>query len=411
MNNLALVLMPPFWAMMPPLGICTLRGFLSDHGIHADIFDLNNLQYRNKLSQEVRSNLYCKLAEYEILSFSCYKTNITETIETVKSIRTINPLIKIVLGGPEIASQYFKNSDKLTDIFKDFADLLVVGEGELPLLRFVSGYKYPNALALYDEIANANEFGYSMPDYSGLEIRDYPRDYAMSVYFSKGCVKKCKFCAEKLLYKKFTCLPVEPVIYFIEQNTNNGIRHFVFHDSLMNGNLTALNELVDHVFIKCPGIKWEGQIAIRNDMDIELLKKMKLSGACHLFVGLESGSDKVLNRMNKGYTRKDAFDFFEKLKQADLSFGVSIITGFPEETEEDFMDTVDFLVENKEIIRKIEQINPYVHYEGIDIPESYDYREREVSLKRAKKLIEIIKKEKIKHTNAYMLNLVEPEWK
>lgn len=101
-------------------------------------------------------------------------------------------------------------------------------------------------------------------------------------------------------------------------------------------------------------------------MSDELLSKLKESGCYDLFIGLESGCSKTLKNMNKGFTPEEAKDFFQKLNFAGLFFGVSLIVGYPRETEEDSEQSLKFLIENKDIIPKIEQINPYIYYDGTD---------------------------------------------
>ena len=73
----------------------------------------------------------------------------------------------------------------------------------------------------------------------------------------------------------------------------------------------------------------------------EIANNHKLDRFIHLPV--QSGSDSVLYRMNRGYTREDYLNIIKKLRQAapDVVLGTDIIVGFPGETEEEFADTVD----------------------------------------------------------------------
>ena len=180
---------------------------------------------------------------------------------------------------------------------------------------------------------------------------------------------------------------------------------------MINGDLLWLERFCDEIINNFGSIMWEAQMAIRPDMPDTLFRKLKNSGCYHLFVGLESGCDKTLKNMNKGYSSADAVEFFKKLNREGLSFGVSILIGFPGETNQDFMDSLQFILNNKEMIPKIEQVNPFVYYDGISLSEAEDYKANPESLDRAIFIIEKIKEEGIKHTNAFLLNLVEPAWK
>lgn len=110
-------------------------------------------------------------------------------------------------------------------------------------------------------------------------------------------------------------------------------------------------------------------------------EKMKQSGCYSLFVGLESASNTILTKMNKGFTTDDALKFFNALHQANLFFGVSIMVGYPAETDEDFQNTLDFIVLHKDIIPQVAQINPFTYYDGTSADETADYRVNPIALK------------------------------
>jgi len=429
------VLPPVFWPNMPHLGLATIKGYLARQGMHADVYDLNNLFF-NKFSDNVKrqwriscnaplernvmdiirykfgsdlGTIYDRLAGYDAVGFSCYKSNFKTVLLMSEDLKKKNTGIKIIFGGPEMARQLFEQKDALAGKYEQAADHIIVGEGELPLSRFLKGEKLPRIIK-YDEISDPA--GLVMPDYSDIDLKMYPKNNAVSLAYARGCVRRCSFCAERLLYKTFRVAPVENVLSFMERQVQGGMDQFVFNDSLINGDLSALDKLLDGLISRFSGgIKWEAQIAVRNDMPDILFKKIKESGCYNLFVGFESGSDNVLKMMNKGFTTGDALSFFKQLNSASLSFGVSIIVGHPGETDEDFKEGLDFIVRNKSVIPKIEQVNPFVYYDGIGLSREMDYKYNTVSMSRVKEFIDVIKKEGFKYTNAFLMNLVEPEWR
>ncbi len=148
----------------------------------------------------------------------------------------------------------------------------------------------------------------------------------------------------------------------------------------------------------------QGCNASKEEIDIKhFIEKIKTSGCYNLFIGLESGCDKTLKKMNKGFTIKDAMSFFKKLNSTGIFFGVSIITGYPGETEPDFMESLNFIIKNKSLIPKIEQINPFTYYDGINTKKTGN----KDSLKRLDIFIETIKSHGFKYTNAFIGNLIE----
>ena len=81
------------------------------------------------------------------------------------------------------------------------------------------------------------------------------------------------------------------------------------------------------------------------DLSDELIEVMKNSKkiCTHLHLPMQSGSTRVLKEMNRKYTKEDYLSLVEKIKTAmpDISLTTDIIVGFPGETEEDFLETVD----------------------------------------------------------------------
>jgi len=422
--KLLLAIMPPFWPKTPPVGIGYLEAFLAKNNLDCDILDLNNIFY-NLASDELKKSwlISCnipleknifdliqknypgefkkitdKMLGYEIIGFSCFKSNIHSTLRLARFLKSKHKDIKIVFGGPETAREYFKKSRDI----KDFFDFTVIGEGEKSLLSYIEKPSAKNRIAVFSELDNLDKLPF--PVYKGLDINSYPRKNSASILFSRGCVRKCSFCSERLLYKKFRVRPVESVIEEIRHHkSKNKTDYFVFHDSLINGDLEKLEELCDKIIKNFGSVKWEAQIAVHSGMPPALFEKMKKSGCYSLFVGLESGCARTLKNMNKGFTPQNAVNFFKKLNAAGLFFGVSVIIGYPGETEADFRESMGFIIKNKPLIPKIEQVNPFTYYDGTTAGKNAHKN----ALKRLDIFIKKIKSHGFKYTNAFLGNLIE----
>jgi radical SAM superfamily enzyme YgiQ (UPF0313 family) len=432
----AIVLLPVFWTNLPPLSLAYLKGFLKGHHVQVDCIDANHLfftiasediqntwrkscdrDFERGITEVLRSRypeafhpFVDKLLDYDIVGFSCYRSNFSTTKEIAALLKQKKPGILIVLGGPEITRYFFKMDKQIEKVFKPFADFIVAGEGEAPLLDYLTDSHHTNStLALFQEQQDLKDS--PGPDFSDFDLASYPKRSAIPLIVSRGCIKRCRFCAERFLYKQFRLYPWPSIILQIADFKSKGISAFIFNDSLINADLLWLDAFCDALIKNFGSVAWEAQMAIRPAMSMGLLNKIKKSGCYHLCIGLESGSARTLKHMNKGYTPEEALDFFKRLKNAGLSFGVSMIVGFPHETEGDFLESLHFILKNREWIPKIEQINPFVYYDGIPFPESEDYKSRPESIDRAVYFIKRIKEEGIKHTNAFLLNLVETEWK
>ncbi|MFH1478242.1 MAG: radical SAM protein [Candidatus Omnitrophota bacterium] len=432
-QKILLTILPVFYPMMPPLGLSYLESFLIEKGIHADILDINNIFYnlasgslkkdwsiscnsaleKNILSllekdfPEKFDDVINKLLSCDIIGFSCFKSNFSSTIKIIKFIRSKKPLTKIILGGPEIARLFFKYNGSFPEEIKNLVDHIVVGEGELSLFDLIKGPdNATNETSCFKELKCLDDA--SFPKYRSIDISSYPKK-TISLLLSRGCIKKCSFCSERLLYKRFRARSIESLMDEVEYHKlhNKIARNFVFNDSMINADLGKLDGLSEEIIRNFRSIPWEAQICIRKDMPKELFEKIKKSGCYNLFVGLESGCDRTLLNMNKGFTTSDAVIFFKDLQDAGLRFGISMITGYPGETEKDFEESLEFLIKNKTLIPKIEQINPFTYYEGTPLKKSSGNSTNGIAIKRYEYFVSEIKRHGFKYTNAFLGNLIE----
>ncbi|KKO18625.1 MAG: radical SAM protein [Candidatus Brocadia sp.] len=431
-ETILLTILPVTWPHMPPVGLGYLQAFLSQKDIHADLIDFNHLFYTlsdQQLQKQwlVSCNTFYeenilsliqqrhfkefqdaveRMLTYGTVGFSCFKSNFKTTLSIAGILKSKKDTIKIVLGGPEITRQYFREKGNLSQELLQRADYLIVGEGEIPLYQYLIDNSTCKKIAAFRQLDDLT--GLPFPRYTGINMNAYPRKNTVPIQFSRGCIRRCNFCSERLLYKNFRTRPASSLMEEIQYHKiNNKTQYFVFYDSLINADLKKLHALCDGIIERFGSIHWEAQIAIRNDMNEKLFEKMRQSGCYSLFVGLESGSDDTLKNMNKGFSAEAAINFFIKLHTAGIFFGVSIIVGYPGETDQDFQNTVDFIIRHKSMIPQIAQINPFTYYDGTSANETADYRVNPTAIKRMDILVHEIKRYKIKHTNAFIGNLIE----
>lgn len=419
---LLLIMCPPFWEKLPSAGIAYIIEYLKNYHFNAIFYDLNILIYK-KMPEQFKKDWtinknYITLSFFEycfkkyksdfnkileiikenninFVGFSVLKNNRVFCINTAKFIKRYFRKVKIIFGGPEVFSMYLKNFNNINEI-----DYFVVGEGEKSVLNLLEN-KAEN-ITEFLQIEDLNFF----PKYEEFNLSSYTRKNALPIVASRGCVNKCRFCVERLLFKYYRARDprnvFEEIVYHYK---HNNIQWFTFYDSIFNADLTKLEKLMDLIIKNNLNIVWDAQIAIRNDMDLELFKKMKKAGCINLFVGLESASDRMLQLMNKNFTVKDAIEFFKKLNKIDLQFEVSLIVNYPGETEDDFNETLNFIRYNRKLIKKIGQISGFKNYPGIsvEIPENYNSKLDKLKIDR---LLQVLDEYKIKYTKSFIDNLI-----
>lgn len=170
---------------------------------------------------------YCK--QFDIVAFSCYIWNITQTLEVCKKIKVLNSDIKILLGGPEVSYEY----EDIIDL--DYIDYIIVGEGEIAFQEFLDYYPNPelvsslvwkngkeikeNKLApMFDLTKYENSMPYQF---------DKPEDLSNKVLYietSRGCPYKCEFCLASLDNK---------VRYLPNQTIKNTLLYMMQHGKVI----------------------------------------------------------------------------------------------------------------------------------------------------------------------------------
>lgn len=425
--KIILINSPHFWLKTPHIGLEYLTQYLNQHNIPTEILDLNlsffkqsgnsktawqndnNINYfDNVLYKNILDCLIKRLKEEEIqiIGFSCFNTNWDFTIQLAGLIENKFPNKTIVFGGPQILFEYHKN--ELKEIKNTFKNAyFVIGEGFLPLLNIAQQNESnlpKDRVFKYNEIDNLEEIPICTFSHYDLDTFNF-----IPVLTHFGCSKRCIFCSECFLYKNVRSFPVDYIIEqlnFIKDNLNN--KFISFQDSMFNLDLAYLDSLLSKMLERNITPFWEAQISVNNNMDINLLNKMKKSGCMNLFVGVESFSDRMLKQMNKGYTQDNCLQFFKKLKEADLFFEISLITGFPNESEEDFNETLSFIIKNKDLIPKIAQVNPFIPYPpSICVKNSSNLiLNKDIGRQRLLKLLNTFEEHNIKYNKHFINNLI-----
>ena len=263
-----------------------------------------------------------------------------------------NPDIKIVIGGSGI------NTDKTfaeTLYAKGIIDAYIKGDGEESLVELLKGnneYHGINGIAP-TQIRELDALAY--PDYTDYTLANYTNKkglQALPITGSRGCVRNCTFCDinaawPKFFYRSGASIASE-IKHQVEKYAANAFR---FTDSLTNGSMKAFREMCYELaeYRKTCSIKfqWDGHFIIRSrkQMPPEDFDAMQASGCGTVWIGIESGSERVRNHMKKGYTEADMQYTMEQLDRVGVKTRLLMIVGYVTETQEDFQETLDLFDE------------------------------------------------------------------
>ncbi len=285
-------------------------------GLTKDVYAKNNKLVVNGENPELFKELVDKIKEMkpDIVAISVvYSSQVFYTYSIIKELKKHG--IKTVIGGPAVNPKIIDACD---------AHL----KNEMELIGFINGKKH-------DEL----DFDY-YPLYDKFKLDDYfvgspviPIRTCTSCYY-----KKCAFCShhQNSLYFEFTLDRIKDSI------VNSGKKHIFIVDDMIHKK--RLLEIADA--LKPLNVFWQCQLKPTIDLDYKTLKILHDSGLRIVVWGVESACDRVLGLIEKGTNSKDIEKVLEGSKKAGIKNGVYIMAGFPGETKEEFIETIDFLKTN-----------------------------------------------------------------
>jgi len=299
----------------------------------------------------------------DIVGFSVYNGTLPATYCALKLTRKHYPHIKTLAGGGVFADQLAPGSPNM-DFFlektSDCLDYIFNGEGELLLLKWLKGQLPPQqkiyTLADIDwqtlDIKTA-----SMPNFDDFDMDHYP-NYGSST--SRSCPFQCSFCSETVQwgkYRKKSGKQIVEELTGIYRQTRDQL--FFMSDSLLNPVVTDLSR---RLLQEETSIYWDGYLrAHRDACNTENTMLWRRGGFYRARLGLESGSQRVLDLMNKRITLKEIRETVAALAHAGIKTTTYWLLGFPGETEEDFQATLDFVEEMKDDIYEAD-CNPFWYF-------------------------------------------------
>ena len=170
-----------------------------------------------------------------------------------------------------------------------------------------------------------------------------------------GCNNFCTYCIVPYTRGREVSRKLDDVVDEITKLSANGVKEVTLLVQYVNSYCKTLDGNVDFSMLLKEINKIDGIKRIRfmtshpRDISDEVINSYKTleNLSKHLHLPVQSGSNKVLKEMNRHYTREDYLSKINKIKEisSDIALTTDIIVGFPGETEEDFLDTLDLVNE------------------------------------------------------------------
>jgi len=340
----------------PPLGILYISAYLEQQEIENEIFD-TTFSSKDELSKYLLQYLPDYLGIYVNLMT---KLNVLEIINFIKS-RNELAHTKVILGGPDIRynAENFLNHG---------ADYLVIGEGEESFYELINaldtnkqqslkeipgiGFKDDaknttltqdrTLIKKIDELPLPNRKRIDIAAYQNIWKKHHGSD-AVSVSTMRGCPYTCRWCSRAvygLSYRRRSPAKVIDELKIIQADYHPDSLWFV--DDVFTISHKWMNEFTHE--LKRRNLKINYECITRADrLNEEVISMLKDSGCFRVWIGAESGSQKIIDAMDRRVDVKQVREMIKLTKKYGIETGTFIMLGYLGETEKDIEETIEHL--------------------------------------------------------------------
>jgi radical SAM superfamily enzyme YgiQ (UPF0313 family) len=286
----------------------------------------------------------------QVMGFSIVNGNRWGAIEIARAAKKIAPKVKIVFGG--IGAHFLW--EHYLNHFPEI-DYIVLGEGEysfLNLIRFLEsgGDGNPAELTGVAFRSDGKPKSTCLPEpIADLDALPIPADYFHYQHLSssRGCTWQCTFCGSpKFWGERIRWRSPEHFVRELEVLYKNGIRFFYFSDDTFTMIKERVIEICKKIIAKNLKITWFA-ISRVNYVNEEVLLWMRKAGCLQISYGIESGSEKIREALNKQIKTGHIKKAFALTTKYGILARAYIIYGSPGETWESIQETIDLMHEIK----------------------------------------------------------------
>lgn len=294
----------------------------------------------------------------DIICFSVISdTQLPAALALAATLRSALPKSRVVFGGNALT--YRRSLLAGQTWLRSTIDAICLGDGEPLMAALAAGAtqsELPNSLSwndddkpfigpnlLYDMTTSA------LPDFSDFALHDYLTPHlVIPVETARGCPwGRCAFCIHPVraasgrpLYRP---KPLELVNTELKNHFNAGHRRFMIVDEALPP--ARLRELSD-LFAELPEpVTWIGYARLDAGHTRDGFVRARAAGCRKLFIGVESGSDRILRQFHKGVDSAQARRVLLDAAAAGLAVHSFLMTGFPGENEGDRQATLNLLAD------------------------------------------------------------------
>jgi len=299
-----------------------------------------------------------------VVGFTAVTPVVNSAYRLSAKLKEIIPGLVTIIGGPHATAMPDEG------LLKGL-DYVVRGEGEFTMLELMKNLTNPEGIRGLSYMKNGQpvhnpdrEFmsGEEMdklpfparhlfPDihrYKGQEALGSKVPCA-SIMTSRGCPFGCKFCYKAVFGKKFRARTPENIVAeIIYLKETYGVKEVAIVDDTFTSDVKRVIKFCDLLIEKKVNMRWSCPNGIRVDIgDLEMFKKMKKAGCYRTALGIESGSQRILDDIGKRISLKEIEDTVSMLKKAHIKTMGFFMLGNLGENKETMQETIDFAIRIK----------------------------------------------------------------
>jgi anaerobic magnesium-protoporphyrin IX monomethyl ester cyclase len=357
----------------PSLGLLHLAAEIRLHGyqpsiIESDIFSLT--------VDDVVEQVLATQPKY--VGITLFTVGVWNAANISRKIKAALPATRIIVGGPHISSMATETMQR----FRDF-DIAVIGEGEEIFVQLLATLDAGGDLETVPGIVymdgdeartrpgppiNRNLDHLPMPawdllpDFPGAypaAVYDFPRLPVATIAASRGCPFHCKFCDTSTFGAQVRAYSPERVFELIRHlQVTYGVRHILFVDDLFLASKPRTKRLCELIIESGMKITWSCTARV-DTVKPEILALMKKAGCWEISFGLESGSNEILQSMDKAADIARSEQAIKWTAAAGIRTKGLFILGYPGETEQTIRVTKEFIRRLPIQIMNLTKFTPY----------------------------------------------------
>jgi radical SAM superfamily enzyme YgiQ (UPF0313 family) len=340
-----------FGVSSPPLGLAYLASVLrKDHKVK--IIDSNILGYS---MEDVRREL--KSFHPDIVGITSATPSIPNAYTVAKIAKEIREDCTVAMGGPHVT---FLPRQTLEEC--KYIDIIVKGEGERTVEELtkaiergeiirdaIKGITFRKGSQIVDNeprplIKNIDEIPFPSRDLLPTHLYQFNGFRYTTMITSRGCPFRCSFCSSSRQFGGYwrgrSPENVLEEMRIIRDDYNT--RNIEFSDDTFTLDQKRAEKICDEIIKQGLDVSWGASSRV-DTLSEKLVEKMKRAGCWIIFLGIESGSQRILNAMGKRITIEQVKKAVKIVKEAGIQVLGSFIIGFPEDTVETIKKTTIFV--------------------------------------------------------------------